>query len=101
MSFLQKGIYFCHTLLVVLSRLSIPVKRQNRTYDYTKYISGIDYIFEEINSTHASMTAHYGGVKVGDRIILIHSSRYTQYLICEINYYLNVPDLWIALLIIQ
>jgi MioC protein len=81
-----------------LSFILTQVKSKNRTYDYRHHISGIDYVFEDIDGVYACMTAHFRSIKVGDRIILIHNFKYTTYLVVEINYYSNPSDIWTSLL---
>ncbi|NMG20010.1 hypothetical protein DP116_11290 [Brasilonema bromeliae SPC951] len=74
-------------------------KKHSKTYDYTQYVSGRDYIFESIdNQAKGYMTGQGTGIKRGDYIILCHSSRTCRYQVEDIDYYSEPPNMWIALL---
>ncbi len=80
--------------------LSIPRKYpKHRTYDFTGYVCGRDYVFEPTDDQKKGyMTAQCKGIKSGDYIILQSGSSSYQYQIEEIDYYSEPPDMWIALL---
>ncbi|MBW4630288.1 MAG: hypothetical protein KME49_33465 [Brasilonema octagenarum HA4186-MV1] len=73
--------------------------KHSKTYDYTQYVSGRDYIFESTdNQTIGYMTGIRAGVQRGDYIILCNSSNTCRYQVEDIDYYSEPPDMWIALL---
>ncbi|MBW4630358.1 MAG: hypothetical protein KME30_00180 [Iphinoe sp. HA4291-MV1] len=79
--------------------LSKTKKLQSKTYDYTQYVNGHDYVFESVdNQTKGYMTGQGRGIKRGDYIILCDGSNAIRYQIEEIDYYSDPPDMWIALL---
>lgn len=72
---------------------------QNKTYDYTQYVGGRDYVFEPVdNQAKGYMTGQGKGIKCGDYIILYNGSKSCRYQVEEIDYYSDPPDMWIALL---
>ncbi len=74
-------------------------QRKAQVYDYTKFISGQDYIFEvKEDGIKGFMTAQFSGVQSGDYIILSHGSYSRQYQVEEIDYYSEPADMWMALL---
>lgn len=74
-------------------------KKHSKTYDYTQYVSGRDYIFESIdNQAKGYMTGLRTGIQRGDYIILCNSSNTCRYQVEDIDYYSEPPDMWIALL---
>jgi hypothetical protein len=85
-------------LLSFLLNLSKP--RKNKTYDYTDYVCGRDYVFELIEDKPGScyMTSQSKGIKVGDRIILQNTSISGLYEVEEIEYYSEPSDMWMGLL---
>jgi hypothetical protein len=85
------------SLLNVLASQSRQRKAQ--VYDYTKFISGEDYVFEaKDNGIKGYITAQFSGVQSGDYIILSHGSYSRRYLVEEIDYYSEPADMWMALL---
>jgi hypothetical protein len=86
-----------------LSRLNFLLNRskprKNRTYDYTDYVCGRDYVFEPIADKPDSyyMTSQSKGIKPGDRIILQNASTAGFYEVEEIEYYSEPSDMWMAL----
>ncbi|MDJ0736245.1 MAG: hypothetical protein QNJ47_19640 [Nostocaceae cyanobacterium] len=79
--------------------LSIFKRQNHKTYDYTHYIVGRDYVFEPTNNeTQGYMTGQDRGIKCGDYILLYRNSQLERYQVEEIDYYLEPPDMWIALL---
>jgi hypothetical protein len=74
-------------------------QQPNKTYDYTRYVSGRDYVFESVNDLKKGyMTGQGKGIKRGDYIFLKNGSDSCRYQVEEIDYYSNPPDMWIALL---
>jgi hypothetical protein len=88
-----------------LSRLSFLLKlskpRKNKTYDYTDYVCGRDYVIESVADKPDScyMTSQSKGIKPGDRIILQNGSTFGLYEVEEIEYYSEPSDMWMALLV--
>lgn len=79
--------------------LNKPKQQPNKTYDYTPYVSGRDYVFESVNDLKKGyMTGQGKGIKRGDYIILKNGSNYCRYQVEEIDYYSEPADMWIALL---
>jgi hypothetical protein len=79
--------------------LNKPKQQLNKTYDYTRYVSGQDYVFESGNDLKKGyMTGQGKGIKRGDYIILKKGSDSCQYQVEEIDYYSEPADMWIALL---
>jgi hypothetical protein len=76
-----------------------PKPHKKKTYDYTDYVCGRDYVFELIEDKPDScyMTAQSKGIKLGDRIILKNGSTIGLYEIAEIEYYSEPSDMWMAL----
>ncbi len=75
-----------------------PKQSLYKIYDYTHQLRD-NYVFEPIDDcAKGHMTAYGKGVKIGDRIILQDASRTCTYQVEEIDYYLDPPDMWIALL---
>jgi hypothetical protein len=87
-----------------LSRLSFLLNlskpRKNKTYDYTDYVCGRDYVFEPLADKPDSgyMSSQSKGIKPGDRIILKNGSTIGLYEVVEIEYYSEPSDMWMALL---
>lgn len=100
MSYTRSGI---NLNIIFLSLYKFILKKtkdsKTKTYDYTQYISGRDYVFELAdNQRKGYMTGHGRGIKRGDYIVLCNGSKSCCYQIEEINYYSEPPDMWIALL---
>ncbi|KAF3886916.1 MULTISPECIES: hypothetical protein [Nostocales] len=100
MFFIRSGINFNIVCLLILNFLLNKLKRQkNKTYDYTQYICGCDYVFEVAEGgTTGYMTGQGKGIKPGDYIILRDGSILCRYQVAEIDYYAEPPDMWMALL---
>ncbi|GAB1545528.1 hypothetical protein NUACC21_82040 [Scytonema sp. NUACC21] len=100
MSFIRSGINFNTIALSLTNFLSNKLKRhKNKTYDYTKYVCGRDYVFELAdNLTQGYMTGQGKGIQPGDYIILHDGSNSERYQVEAIDYYSEPPDMWIALL---
>ncbi|MDJ0678220.1 MAG: hypothetical protein QNJ36_23020 [Calothrix sp. MO_167.B42] len=74
-------------------------KAKARVYDYTRFTSGQDYVFEaKEDGIKGYITAQFSGVQSGDYIILIHGSHKRCYQVEEIDYYSEPADMWMALL---
>jgi hypothetical protein len=89
--------------IVISSLLSFLLNKQkqqqNKTYDYTGYVCGHDYVFEYVDDlTKGYMTGQGKGIKCGDYIILKNGSNCCRYQVEEIDYYSQPPDMWMALL---
>ncbi|MBD2604537.1 hypothetical protein H6G81_08325 [Scytonema hofmannii FACHB-248] len=79
--------------------LNKPKQQPNKTYDYTRYVNGRDYVFESVNDLKKGyMTGQGKGIKRGDYIFLKNGSDSCRYQVEEIDYYSNPADMWIALL---
>jgi hypothetical protein len=99
MSYTRLGINLNVIFAPLLGFLSSKTKQpENKTHDYTKGVSGTDYVFEPVdNLTKGYMTAQRQGVKHGDYIILQNATNCDRYQVEEIDYYSDPPDMWIAL----
>jgi hypothetical protein len=99
MSYTKLGINFNLIFAPLLGFLSSKTKQQvNKTHDYTKCVSGTDYVFESVdNLTKGYITSQRQGVKHGDYIILQNAINCDRYQVEEIDYYSDPPDMWIAL----
>ncbi|MBW4602424.1 MAG: hypothetical protein KME29_23380 [Calothrix sp. FI2-JRJ7] len=76
----------------------LKVKKQ-KTYDYTRQVSGQDYVFEPIDDdTKGYMTAQGKGVAVGDFITLQNGAEIYHYQVEQIEYYSHPSDMWTAVL---
>ena len=100
MSYTRSGV---NLNIIFLSLYKFILKRikhsQTKTYDYTQYVSGRDYVFELAdNQAKGYMTGQGKGIKRGDYIILYNGSKSCRYQVEEIDYYSEPPDMWIALL---
>ncbi|WP_414566266.1 MULTISPECIES: hypothetical protein [unclassified Anabaena] len=74
-------------------------QKQQITHDYSQLVPGRDYVFELINEgTEGQMTGVGKGIKPLDYIILQHGSESYRYQVEAIDYYLDPPDMWMALL---
>ncbi len=79
--------------------LTKPKQQPNKTYDYTEYVCGRDYVFEPVDEmSKGYMTGQGKGIKRGDYIILKNGSNSCRYQVEEIDYYSEPPDMWMALL---
>ncbi len=73
------------------------IKQKLKTRNYTKLVSGIDYIFEWIDEGQAAyMTGSGAGVKPGNYIIWEANNQSYCYQVEEIDYYFDPSDMWIA-----
>ncbi len=73
--------------------------KPHQTYDYTHELGNLNYVFEPIDGHDKGHMTGYGkGVKIDDRIILQDAGEIYTYQIEQIDYYLDPPDMWIALL---
>ncbi|NEQ19655.1 MAG: hypothetical protein F6K28_08885 [Microcoleus sp. SIO2G3] len=100
MSYIRAGI---NLNIIFLSLFKFILKKtkhsQTKTYDYTQYVGGRDYVLEPIdNQAKGYMTGQGKGIKRGDYIILYNGSKSCRYQVEEIDYYSEPPDMWIALL---
>jgi MioC protein len=102
MSFIRIGMNLSLSFLSWLPIFTSPrrqLKTEQKIHDYSKFISGKDYIFEWLNEDiEACMTGFSKDIKPGDYIILSSSNESSQYQVQEIDYYSNPPDMWMALL---
>jgi MioC protein len=72
---------------------------KNQKHDYRCLHSGIDYVFEPINTgIKGYMTGVGEGVKSGDWIILEYQKQTFSYQVKEIDYYSSPANMWTALL---
>lgn len=72
-------------------------KRKPKTYNYTKYVWGEDYIFESIDGENEGyMTGSGKGIERDDELILSNGTDSFRYRVEKIDYYSNPPDMWIA-----
>jgi hypothetical protein len=91
-------------LVVIFSSLfsflsNKPKQPQAKTYDYSQYVCGRDYVFEPVDDLKKGyMTGQGKGIKRGDYIILKNGSNSCRYQVEEIDYYSEPPDMWMALL---
>ena len=70
-----------------------------KTYDYSQYVCGRDYVFELVDDLKKGyMTGQGKGIKRGDYIILKNGFNSCRYQVEEIDYYSEPPDMWMALL---
>ncbi len=75
--------------------------KQRKTYDYTEFVCGRDYVFEPVdNMTKGYMTGYGKGIKCGDYIMLRNGSDSNLYQVEEIDYYSEPSDMWMALLVL-
>ena len=74
--------------------------KQRRTYDYTGFVCGRDYVFEPVdnNLKKGYMTGYGKGIKCEDYIILRNGSDSDLYQVEDIDYYSEPSDMWMALL---
>ncbi|WP_242051546.1 hypothetical protein [Nostoc sp. FACHB-280] len=81
-----------------LSVMSInQTKQKYRTHDYSKFISGKDYVFELLNcGLEGRMTGIGQGIQPFDYIILRCGSELLRYQVVDIDYYADPPDMWMA-----
>ncbi|SRR5579883_2399680 len=82
--------------------LSKPKRQKHKTYDYTQFVCGRDYVFEAVdNGTKGYMTGQGKGIKRGDYIVLRNNANSEEsyvYQVEEIDYYSEPSDMWMALL---
>ncbi|MCC5655654.1 hypothetical protein LC608_01340 [Nostoc sp. XA010] len=75
------------------------LKQKHKVHDYSRLVSGSDYVFERLNEgTIGYMTGSGTGIKASDRIILQEGCEFYQYQVEEVDYYSDPSDMWIALL---
>ncbi len=100
MSLIRSGINLSVNFLSLFSLVSSKSKHQkNKTHDYSRFISGQDYVFEILEgSIQGYMTGQGKDIKPGDYILLQKGSESYRYRVEEIDYYSNPSDMWIALL---
>ncbi|MCV3215223.1 hypothetical protein OGM63_17175 [Plectonema radiosum NIES-515] len=101
MSSTKSGINLRVIFSSLFSLLSNKAKQpQTKTYDYSEYVCGRDYVFElavdDLNKGY--MTGQGRGIKCGDYIIFKNGSNSCRYQVEEIDYYSQPRDMWIALL---
>jgi hypothetical protein len=73
-------------------------KAPDRVHHYQLADRGVEFVFEpdRENYGYQVMTAQRSGVKSGDRIAFHDSSGQKDYLVADIEYYCDMPDMWIA-----
>jgi hypothetical protein len=73
-------------------------KARGRVHHYQLADRGVEFVFEpdRENYGYQVMTAQRSGVKSGDRIAFHESSGQQDYLVADIEYYCDMPDMWIA-----
>jgi hypothetical protein len=83
-----------------LSRSSQVKPKRSRTYDYSRALDGVDYMFDSLSagSGRGHMTSQRSGVKVGDHILLAQDGVTQKYEVQAIDYYSSPEDMWVALL---
>jgi hypothetical protein len=101
MSSTKSGINLHCAFLSLLNFLLKKPNQQKQTYDYTQCVYGRDYVFEPVEGDFSKgyMTSQRKGVKRGDLIILQNGSSSYVYQVEDIDYYLDPPDMWMALLV--
>ncbi len=93
------GINFINTRTLLNFFVAKLKGKKQKTYDYTRQVSGQDYVFEPIdNHTKGYMTAQGKGVAVGDFISLQNGTEIYHYQVEQIDYYSNPSDMWTAVL---
>ena len=75
---------------------------KGKTHDYSHQIQGLDYVLESATDTTQGekfyMTGQGKGIQCQDTIIILEQSILVRYRIEAIDYYVNPPNAWIALL---
>lgn len=93
------GINFINTWALLNFLIAKLKAKKQKTYDYTRQVSGQDYVFEPIDDdTKGYMTAQGKGVAVGDFISLQNGAEVSHYQVEQIEYYCNPSDMWTAVL---
>lgn len=73
--------------------------KKDKTHDYTQLASGEGYVFELIEGgIRGYMTSYGKGIKPGDYMVLADELSSSHYQVEKIDYYSNLPEMWIALL---
>jgi len=102
MSFIRTGMNVGFGFLSKLALTTSPInelKQKGKIHDYSQLVWGSDYVFEPRNEEVGGyMTGQGKSIKPSDYIILQHGSKSYKYLVEEIDYYSDPPDMWIALL---
>lgn len=99
MYLVSSTINFSVGLLSKVRPLPSQFQQKSNVHDYTKFISGRDYIFELIDGEMKGyLTGQGKGIERGDIILLPEGSGFSQYQVEQIDYYSNLPDMWLALL---
>ncbi|OLP17044.1 hypothetical protein BST81_16905 [Leptolyngbya sp. 'hensonii'] len=70
----------------------------SRTFDYRHYQNGSDFFFDAVDEDQAYITIQESYLKQGDFLILKVDDQLVYYRIEQIDYYSELPDLWIALI---
>lgn len=99
MYFISSTINFSIDIFSKASSLQDQLKQKDKIHDYTQLVSGEGYVFELIDAgIRGYMTSSGKGIKPGDYIVLEDESSPSQYQVEKIDYYSNLPEMWIALL---
>jgi MioC protein len=84
-------------LLSIFDFPSHKSTQQKKIHDYSKFVSGIDYILETLQEPlKACMTGFGKDIKPGDYLLLLICNKSDYYQIEEIDYYSDPSDMWIA-----
>jgi hypothetical protein len=89
-------------LLSYLYPSSKKLVRQARVHDYSQYQPGVDYVVEaaqEAGSLSGYLTGQGRDIQQGDYILLHWDGSLTKCRIEKIDYYINPPDMWMALIV--
>lgn len=87
----------------ILALLEKPRVAQPRIHDFTRQTLEQDYCFgnadvESSTCPQFYMTGVGANIRQNDRIVLHQDAGATLYQVEQIDYYSNVPNLWMALL---
>jgi hypothetical protein len=74
-------------------------QRKKKTHNYTQQVQGCHYFLSPAEDSKIHMTAYGRGVKCHDYILLNGEFGSTQYQVEIIEYYGDLPKLWMALLV--
>jgi hypothetical protein len=75
-------------------------QRKGKIHNYTQQVQGCHYFLSPAeDSNEIYMTAYDGSVKCHDYILLNDEFGSTQYQVESIEYYGDLPTLWMALLV--
>ena len=69
-----------------------------KTHNFTQQICGCDYSIEPVEDGKKCMTGQGNNIRQGDYLWLKEDNKIIQYQVEAIDYYLEPPDMWIALL---